>query len=379
MDFKKKLVDEFHACFHSDPEFLVRAPGRINLIGEHTDYNDGFVLPLAIDRAVWLALRNRQDRMVVVYSLDFAEKVEFSLDDIHRNRGWSENIKGIAWAFQDAGYHLVGWEGIMVGDVPIGAGLSSSAAAGLVTARAFIKTSGLEWNPVRMAKICQAAENQWLGLNSGIMDQMVSAGARLGHAFFLDCRSLEFQHVPIPPGIAILVLDTTTRRELVNSAYNQRHAECAAAARSFGVPALRDVTLDMLVGRSALVDDVLFRRTRHVVTENQRVLDAVAALRLGDIPRLGELLKASHVSLRDDFEVSSDALDKIVACANHQPECYGARMTGAGFGGCAVALVRSDALEAFIRSVKLCYLHATGVDADIYVCLPGEGATVLTL
>jgi len=378
MDFKKKLVDGFHACFHSDPEFLVRAPGRINLIGEHTDYNDGFVLPLAIDHAVWLALRTRQDRMVIVYSLDFAEKVEFSLDDIRHDRGWSENIKGIAWAFQDAGYHLNGWEGIMAGDVPIGAGLSSSAAAGLVTARAFAEANDVDWNLERMAKICQAAENQWLGLNSGIMDQMVSAGARLGHAFFLDCRSLEFQHVPIPPDIAILVLDTTTRRELVNSAYNQRRAECAAAARFFGVPALRDVTLDMLVERSALVDDVLFRRTRHVVTENQRVLNAVAALRLGDIFGLGELLKASHVSLRDDFEVSNNALDQMVACALHRPECYGARMTGAGFGGCAVALVRSDALETFIRSVKLCYLHATGVDADIYVCFPSEGASVIS-
>jgi galactokinase len=379
MDFKKKLVDGFHACFHSDPEFLVRAPGRINLIGEHTDYNDGFVLPLAINRAVWLALRNRQDRMVVVYSLDFAEKVEFSLDDIRRDRGWSENIKGIAWAFQDAGYHLNGWEGIMAGDVPIGAGLSSSAAAGLVTARAFTELSGLEWNLVRMAKICQAAENQWLGLNSGIMDQMVSAGARLGHAFFLDCRSLEFQHVPIPPGIAILVLDTMTRRELVNSAYNQRRAECVAAARFFGVPALRDVTLDMLVRKSALLDNVLFRRTHHVVTENQRVLDAVAALRLGDTPRLGELLKASHVSLRDDFEVSSDTLDQIVACANQQSECYGARMTGGGFGGCALALVRADSTETFIRAVRRCYLRASGFDADIYVCSPGEGAGVFPL
>lgn len=379
MNLKQQLIDSFKAHIHCVPDYLTRAPGRVNLIGEHTDYNDGFVLPMAIDRAVWIALHARLDRQVVVYSLDYNETAEFSLDDIHRSQGWSEYIKGVAWALQGAGYRLHGWEGVMAGDVPIGAGLSSSAATELAAAHAFTTVSGFKWDATLMAKICQLAENQWVGVNSGIMDQMVSAAARAGHALFLDCRSLEFQHVPVPVNVAVIVLDTTTRRGLVDSAYNERRAQCEAAARFYDIPALRDVAPEMLAEKAAGLDEVSFRRARHVVTENQRVMKTVDAMRAGDVVTLGELLSASHASLRDDFEVTNDALEQMVNCALRHPGCYGARMTGAGFGGSAVALVRRDAIEAFIESVKSCYYKATGLDSNVFVCQASEGASVTTL
>ena len=383
MSLRESVVAEFAAQFGGEPEFVVRAPGRVNLIGEHTDYNDGFVFPMAIDRAVWLALRPVEGREVSVYSLDFSERRGFRLDDLtgaaegSGEEGWLEYLKGTAWALQDAGHELTAWEGVMSGDVPIGAGLSSSAALEMATARAFAEISRLAWEPGPMALLGQRAENRWVGVNCGIMDQMISAAGRDGHALLLDCRSLEYELVPLPAGTAVVVLDTGTRRGLVDSAYNERRAKCEAAAEFFGIKALRDVTLEQFEGRRGELDEASVRRARHVISENERTVAAAEAMRRGDAAGLGELMDASHESLRDDFEVSSPGLDIMVECARRREECLGARMTGAGFGGCAVALVPEEKAAEFAAAVAGEYLGETGNKPAVYVCRATNGAEVV--
>ncbi len=378
MSLQQRVTQEFECRFGAPPAFVVRAPGRVNLIGEHTDYNDGFVLPMAIDRAIWIAVRPRGDRRVIGHSLNFDQRIEFSLESVRNERaGWGEYLKGIAWGLQEAGYVLQGWEGVVAGDVPVGAGLSSSAALEMATARVFAVTSGLPWHPTTMVKIGQRAENEWIGVNCGIMDQMISAVGKAGHALLIDCRSLETQPVPLPPGTAVVVLDTATRRGLVDSAYNERRAQCEAAARFFDVPALRDVSMAQFQARASQLDDLTRRRARHVVTENARTLQAAEAMRRGDAVELGQLMSASHVSLRDDFEVSSDELNAMVACARREDTCYGARMTGAGFGGCAIALVRADAAHAFAATIVTCYQATTGITPNVHVCAATDGVEVV--
>jgi galactokinase len=355
---------------------VVRAPGRVNLIGEHTDYNDGFVLPLAIDRAVWIALRPGPDRQVVAHSLDFSDTLTFSLDQITRsNAGWAEYVKGVAWVLQEAGFALRGWEGVIAGDVPVGAGLSSSAALELAVARAFAAASDLPWEPARMAKLGQRAENEWVGVRCGIMDQMISATGRAGHALLIDCRTLQTEAVPFPPGTTVVVLDTATRRGLVDSAYNERRVQCEAAARTFGVAALRDVSAACFAAEAHRLDEVTRRRAKHVVTENERTLQAADAMRRGDAVALGLLMNASHASLRDDFAVSSRELDVMIECGQKHPACLGIRMTGAGFGGCAVALVHREQVEAFTSSVAASYQAATGKTPIVYICAATDGAS----
>ena len=373
----RALQQSFEDHFNGKAAVIVRAPGRVNLIGEHTDYNEGYVLPMAIDRAIWIALRPRQDTHVTVYSADLHESASFELGSLNKEGGWIEYIKGVAHQLVRAGYSPGGWEGVLAGDVPQGAGLSSSAALELATARAFAALSALEWEPKRMARLCQRAENEWVGVNSGIMDQMASAASTAGHALFLDCRTLETQHLPLPEGVSVVVLDTSTRRGLVGSAYNERREQCEAAARFFGVGALRDVSVEEFERRrEEMPDQAVMRRARHIVTEDQRVLDSVEAMRAGDAARLGRLFNESHASLRDDLEVTNEALNQIVAAAQSRPECYGARMTGAGFGGCAVALVRSGAVEGFKKAVSAAYKRSSGLDAKVYVCRPSAGASL---
>ncbi len=373
----------FQSIFRSPPDFIVRAPGRVNLIGEHTDYNEGFVLPMAIDRAVWIALRPRADRRVLVHSLDLNLSADFGLDSLARGEDrWQEYIKGVAHELQLAHYHLTGWEGVLAGDVPRGGGLSSSAALEVATARAFASVSGFEWDVLRIARIGQRVENNWLEVQTGIMDQAVSAGAKAGHAFFLDCRSLEYQHIPLPKDVAVAVMDTSTRRGLVDSAYNARREQCERAARWFRVKALRDVGVGEFEEREKKkegLDELAWKRARHIITENERVLRAVDAMRTDDVVMLGKLFNESHASLRDDFEVTNDALNWIVEAAQARPECLGARMTGAGFGGCAVALVRRDSAEAFAQAVGAEYRARSGKVAAIFVSEAGEGASVIKL
>jgi galactokinase len=264
----------------------------------------------------------------------------------------------------------------VAGDVPLGAGLSSSAALELATARAFAAVSTLPWQPAEMARIAQRAENQWVGVNCGIMDQLISAAGVAGHALLIDCRSLDTRAVPLPSEVAVVVLDTATRRGLVDSEYNERRARCEAAAALFGVPALRDVDEKLFAERAGALDEVTRRRARHVVTENARVVAAAVALGAGDARRVGELMTESHRSLRDDFQVSRAELDAMVGIALAQESCYGARMTGAGFGGCAVALVARDSAERFAAGVAERYEREVGLTPAVYVCEAESGASI---
>jgi len=371
------VIRGFHERFGEAPAWVARAPGRVNLIGEHTDYNDGFVLPMAIDRAVWIALRARADRSVTVHSLDFDETRTFSLATLGATEGgWIEYVRGMAWALEKKDRNLAGWEGVTAGDVPIGAGLSSSAAMELATARAFAAVSTFAWNAREMALLAQKAENGWVGVHCGVMDQMISAAGEEAHALLIDCRSLETRSVPLPPDTSVVILDTATRRGLVDSAYNERRASTAAAARTLEVPALRDVSARMLERRKGELEPLIHRRARHVVTENERTLKAADALQAGDAAEVGRLMNESHASLRDDYEVSRAELDAIVALAQGQPGCHGARMTGAGFGGCAVALVEAGSATRFASEVAIRYRAAVGLDARVYVCSASAGASV---
>jgi len=377
MEAAERVDAVFRSRFGSAPALLVRSPGRVNLIGEHTDYNEGFVLPMAIDRAVWIALRARPGREVVAVSLDFAEEKAFDLDALHHSEaGWLEYVKGTAWALGQAGHRLAGWEGVLTGDVPIGAGLSSSAALEMASARAFAAASGLAWDPVAMARLARRAENEWVGVGCGIMDPLIVGSGREGHAVLIDCRSLEMRPAPLPPGTAVAVLDTSTRRELTGSAYNERRAQCEEAARRLGVKALRDVTPASLEARGGGLSDVVRRRARHIVTENARTLEAAAAMAAGDARRLGGLMSESHLSMRDDFEISTPALDAMVECAQAASGCHGARMTGGGFGGCVVALVDEAAAPAFLDAVGGRYRERTGLTPSLYLCRPQAGTSV---
>lgn len=379
MSLAQRVLHTFHQRCGAEPAIVVRAPGRVNLIGEHTDYNDGFVMPMAIDRAVWIALRPSGGRKVTVHALDFAESDTFDLDHLERRPGsWVDYVRGVAWALQQHGYATAGWEGVMAGDVPVGAGLSSSAALELAVARAFGAVADWPWDAPRMALLGQYAENKWVGVNCGIMDQMISAAGVADHALLIDCRSLETTPMPLPAGTAVVVLDTATRRGLVDSAYNERRTQCEAAARHFGVAALRDVSVAQLEAAQPDLDALTYRRARHVITENARVLQACDAMQAGDAQALGRLLDASHSSLRDDFQVSNRELDAIVEIAAAHPACLGARMTGAGFGGCAVALVRDAELPGFVQSVAAGYTAATGLTPRVYVCRAADGAAVAT-
>jgi galactokinase len=376
----KTLKESFGAYFNAKPQIIVQAPGRVNLIGEHTDYNEGFVLPMAIDRAVWMALRPRDDRRVRVHSLDLKTESAFELNSLARDDGWQEYIKGIADELQKAGHELHGFDAVITGDVPAGAGLSSSAAVELASARAFAATSDIPWDAAKMARLAQKAENEWVGVNCGIMDQMASAASCEGHALFLDCRSLDYENVPVPHNVSVVILDTSTRRGLVDSAYNERRTQCEQAAGWFGVRALRDVSVDEFKNRTSTetgLSDIVLKRARHVVTENARVLEAVQAMKTGDVELLGSLFNASHDSLRDDFEVTNNALNIIVECARAQEGCLGARMTGAGFGGCAVALVDERKADEFARAIPMVYTQRSKLEASVYICKASQGASLV--
>ena len=376
MTIRDHVIQAFRQEFGADPAMITRSPGRVNIIGEHTDYNDGYVLPMAINYATWVALRPRADQKVIITALDKGEKLEFDLNDFNKGPGgWREYLTGVAWSLQDAGYALQGWEGVFSGDVPLGAGLSSSAALELSLARAFTLVSGLDWDPAHMSLLCQKAENQWVGINSGIMDQMISASGKENFALMIDCRSLATELVPLPQNASFVILDTATRRGLVDSAYNERRQQCEAVACHFDVKALRDINMDQLDAKVGQLNMLLYRRARHVVSGNQRVLDAVDALRKGDAKTLGRLMNESHASMRDDFEISRVEMDQMVAIAQEQPGCYGARMTGGGFGGCAVALVDDQMLESFKEVVVQKYRGTTRLNPKIYASASANGTS----
>ena len=368
----------FEEAYGSAPECMIRAPGRVNIIGEHTDYNDGFVLPMAIDRAVWIAVRGREDKRVLLYSLEQEKPADFDLDHIQHSRGqWSEYVKGMAVMLQQAGYQVAGWEGILSSDVPVGSGLSSSAALEMATGRAFCAVSGFPFDGVEMAQLGQKTENEWVGANTGIMDQMISANGREGYALLIDCRDLSMVPIPLPEKTAVVIMDTMTRHSHTDSGYNDRRASCEKAAAYFGSSHLRDVSWQQLQTAQASLDDVTYRRARHVITENARVMAAVDAMKKGDAPSLGKLMNVSHASLRDDFEVTNDALNIMARIAREQPGCYGARMTGGGFGGCAVALVETAAAAEVATAVAKQYAAETDLEPQIYICEASAGTSLI--
>ena len=368
----------FEDRFGDAPDHLIRAPGRVNLIGEHTDYSEGFVMPLALENAVWIALRPRADQRVVLHSLDFGETADLNLLEPQKHeKGWQEYLKGIIWVLQDEGWELTGWEGVMSGDVPLGAGLSSSAALGMSCLRAFTEVSEILWKPQTVAKLAQRAEIEWIGISCGIMDQLISACGVAGHVLFIDCRNLKIQSVKFPEEIRIIILDTKIRRSLIDSLYNERHSQCMQAANILGKPVLRDANLTELEDQSSNLNTLLYLRARHVISENIRVQQAVEAIGNNDLNYLGQLMRESHTSLRDNFEVSNSNLDTMVECSLSTPGCLGARMTGAGFGGCAVAIVKKEHEENFINLVRNCYRKKSGLDPEIISCIPSDGVSRL--
>ncbi len=374
------LQEKFRKVFSAPAEHEFRAPGRVNLIGEHTDYNGGFVLPMAIDREARILARRRSDRTVRMVALDFnSAESAFSLNDItHDTRQpWSNYVRGVAAFLQQRGAQLPGMDLLIHSNVPIGSGLSSSAALEVCAATGFQFMIGLSIGSADTARLCQRVENEFVGVNTGIMDQFISALAEEGHALLIDCRDLSYQNVPMPAGATIVVCDTLKRRGLVSSEYNTRRAECEQAARTLGVPLLRDLSITDLSRMERVLAPVVAKRARHVVTEDARVLAAVEAMRANDLGTLGRLMEESHASLRDDYEVSCPELDTMVEIARHQPGCLGARLTGAGFGGCTANLVKNEAISAFISSVGREYKAKSGLDAPIYVCHATAGANVL--
>jgi galactokinase len=373
------LREEFQARFGYAPAHIVWTPGRVNLIGEHTDYNDGFVFPAAIDRGVYLAIAPRGDRQVHVHALNFDAQKIFSLDAITRDDAdlWSNYLQGVAVMLQERGYALRGMDAVLWGNLPVGASLSSSAAVEVAMAFAFKTLSELDLPLEQIPALCQRAENVFVGVNCGIMDQFAVTLGKRDHALFLDCRSLDYQLAPLPENIRIVVCDTRKPRTLAASAYNQRRAECEQGARFFGVKALRDVSVDLFRARENELPAVIRQRVRHVVTENQRVLDMLNALERGDMVSVGALMAASHASLRDDYEVSVRELDVMVELAQAHADCIGARMTGAGFGGAAIALVRDNAVDEFSQRVAEGYQHATGIAPTILVTRAQDGVRLV--
>lgn len=359
---------------------VVHAPGRVNVIGEHTDYNQGFVLPAAIDLGITIALLPTDDRRVELTLADTGEQDGFDLDAIGERRGrWIDYVAATAWSLGQAGVPLRGFRGLLASDLPSGAGLSSSAAIELASAWAL---SGGERPPLptmELAKAAQRAENAYVGVQTGLMDQFAVAFGEADHALLLDCRSLEHRAVSLPPGTSLVICHSGSPRKLASSEYNTRRSECDRAVANLaeldpGVTSLRDVSIELLERGRPRLDDTAYRRARHIVTENARVLAVIAALEAGDVPAVGAALDASHASLRDDFEVSSPALDALVDIAQGVDGVIGARLTGAGFGGCTVNLVHDEAIGALREAVLRRYEPITGLTPRVFEVRAAAGA-----
>lgn len=361
---------------------IYRAPGRVNLIGEHTDYNDGFVMPAAVDLFTYAMIKPRDDRALFVHSENFSESVEFDLDQPDpRARGqWADYVAGVALMIERAGHKLQGANLTIRSDVPIGAGLSSSAAIEVAAGFALLDNSGYEIDRIQLAKLSQKAENEFVGMRCGIMDQFISCNAQAGTALMLDCRSLEFRLLPLPDDVLLVICNTMVKHELGSSEYNTRRAECEAGVRHFAsllpnIRALRDVSAADLERFGAGLNELIYKRCRHVITENARVLAAAEALERRDLSQFGELMAESHRSLRDDYEVSCAELNIMVELAGSVEGVYGARMTGGGFGGSTINLVKTEGVTEFKKSVATGYREATGITPEILICAASAGAT----
>ena len=370
----------FEAAFAYSPSCSVQAPGRVNLIGEHTDYNDGFVLPCAINYGTAIVASPREDAVVRVVAADYHMEIdEFRLDETINPQTdilWPNYVRGVVKHLQEHGLPLRGADLALAGNVPQGAGLSSSASLEVAVAQVFKSLQGFDaLSPTDMALIAQRAENRFVGCNCGIMDQLISARGEAGHALLIDCRSLEAKAVSMPADLAVVIVHSRVRRGLVDSEYNTRRQQCEEAAKHFGIKALRDLDLATLEARANELSPVVLRRARHVVSENQRTLDAAVALAAGDLRRIGQLMAASHDSMRDDFEITVPAIDQLVQILQRSiGEEGGARMTGGGFGGCVVALMPQNKVEAVCAAVEREYRAPTGEAGTIYVCRASAGA-----
>src|ERR1041385_9440851 len=360
---------------------VFRAPGRVNLIGEHTDYNDGFVMPVALDISTWARVSPRDDRRLQIYSENFDEEVEVDLDDsqLAARKHWSDYPIGVAVMLDRAGHRLRGARLQIRGEVPIGSGLSSSAAIEVATACALVANSNLQIDRRELALLCQRAENEFVGARVGIMDQFISLFGAAQKALLLDCRSLEFRLLPLPDNVRLIICNTMVKHELASSAYNERREQCEAGVKHLAqflpeVKALRDVSIEQLEQYRAGLSEVVYRRCRHVITENARVLAAGDALERGDLREFGKLMAEAHQSLRDDYEVSSEERDLMVELARKVEGVYGARMTGGGFGGSTINLVAEEHAEEFQETVAHEYLRITKLKPEIYVCSAAKGA-----
>ncbi len=382
---ESRLEKIFLARFGAAPR-LFRAPGRVNLIGEHTDYNDGYVLPAAIELSTCIAIALRKDQRLHVFSENRQEAAEIDLTETNPQRQdrWSDYVRGVALMIQRFGVPLSGADIAIHSDIPSGAGLSSSAALEVSLASALLSTSERSLELVEIARLCQRAENEFVGARVGIMDQLASCFGSAGHAILLDCRTLEYHRLPLPAGHEMVICNTMVKHEHSGGEYNDRRTQCeegVKALRRFypSIKALRDVTLQRLEAHRTELAELIYRRCRHVISENERVLRCVNALRTGDLATVDHCMAESHSSLKNDYQVSCKELDVMVEIATRHEGVIGSRMTGGGFGGCAISLVKTEAVDEFKRSVAKEYKVATQIDADIYVSKAGAGVTEITV
>ena len=390
----KEIVSQiFRKQFGVDPLFTALAPGRVNILGEHVDYNDGFVLPAAIDRATYIAFspaEKTQGRTFLI-AADFNQQVEFTPESVTtkscadgtRLPDWAHYPAGVAWALTEAGLNVPAMNAVFSSDVPRGAGLSSSASVEMAFAVAWSTLGGWTLPPMQCALLGQKAENQYVGVNCGIMDQFASACGVAGKLLLLDCRSLEWQTLPIPENVAIVIADTSVRRKLTSSGYNQRRTACEQAVRILsgelpGIKALRDVKLDDFDRLCSGLPAIVEKRARHVVEEIDRTQRAIPMLEQGRVREFGQMMNDCHASLRDLYEVSVPELNTMAEIAQGLPGCLGARLTGAGFGGCTVNLVEKSAAEGFSLELERKYRDATRLNPQIYICRASDGASLLT-
>ncbi len=376
---QQKTRQAFADTFATPATLSVQAPGRVNLIGEHTDYNDGFVLPCAIDYHTAVSGAARNDKLVRVVAVDYAgQGDEFRLNEPivpSSDKLWANYVRGVVKYLLEAGHSFAGADLAISGNVPQGAGLSSSASLEVAIGQFFKSLHGLEITPTELALIGQRAENRFVGCNCGIMDQLISAQGEAGHALLIDCRSLETQSIAMPRDIAVIIINSNVQRGLVGSEYNTRRLQCEEAARFFAVKALRDLDLPAFEARQSGLDPVTARRARHIITDSQRALDLAAALKTGDLAQIGGLMADSHASMRDDFEITVPAVDALVRIVKDAlGDSGGVRMTGGGFGGCVVALAPQAMVDRVRAAVTADYRAASGLEASIYVCQASAGA-----
>lgn len=384
-EIASSVANSFLSRFGARPR-IFRAPGRVNLIGEHTDYNEGFVLPAAIDLYTWTAIGRRADRKLVVYSQNLGESAEIDLDAASPapKDHWRDYVHGVAVMLQKAGIVLSGANLTIFSNVPLGSGLSSSAALEVSVAAALLAIANRSLGLAQIAKLCQRAENEFVGARVGIMDQFASCFGSADKAILLDCRSLDYKLLPLPADVAMVICNTMVKHEHSGGEYNDRRAQCEEGVRLLrkflpSTKALRDVSLVQLETHRDDLPALTYRRCHHVISENERVMQTVQALQSGDMAAVGRCMTESHRSLKEDYEVSSFELDAMVDAAQMQPGMIGARMTGGGFGGCTINLVRLDRVENFTRSIGVAYKSATGIVPEIYVSSAGAGVTELTL